>query len=212
MESTKEKASYCIGLVTGSNLRGQFADLDITCTVQGMQDALHGETPKLEKEEISTILQSINAQVEQQNRENFKKVSETNKARGNAFLDSNKKQEGVVALPSGLQYKVLSQGNGEGPLPSPFDMVKIHYKGFSIDGRILDSSHSRGGPATIPVNQAIGGWSEALQKMHVGDKWKIFVPSYLAYGSSGVPPHIEPDMTIVFELELLEIHSNTKLK
>lgn len=206
MESTREKASYCIGLVTGNNLKGQFADLDVSCAMQGMQDALKGDNPKLDKDEISTILQSLNAQIEQQRRESFKKMSEQNKEQGTAFLEGNKNKPEVVALPSGLQYKILSQGNGEGASPTLFDVVKIHYKGFSTDGRILDSSYTRGEPVTIPVNQAIPGWAEALQKMHVGDKWQLFVPSYLAYGPTGMPPQIGPDMTLIFELELVAIN------
>ncbi len=209
MDSVKEKASYCLGLLTGNNLKSQFADLNIPYALQGMQDALEGETPKLEKEEISNILQSIDAQMEQQKKETFKKLSAVNKEQGIAFLEKNKEMEGVHVLPSGLQYKILSRGNDQQDSPSLFDVVKIHYNGFSLDGRALESSYARGEPVTIPVNQAISGWAEALQKMHIGDKWKLFVPSYLAYGASGVPPYIGPDQTLIFELELIGIQPKT---
>lgn len=206
MQSTKEKVSYCIGVETAKNLRQQFADMDFQCLVDGLQDALHGETPRLSLEEIQTILTSLKRQIESQQRQNYMQVASENKQRGETFLAENRVKEGIIALPSGLQYKVLSTGPEEAAHPTLLDVVSIHYRGSFIDGRIFDSSYQRGQPAALPVNRAILGWSEALQKMKVGDKWQIFVPSYLAYGEVGFGQEIGPNMTLIFEVELLGIN------
>lgn len=206
MQSTKEKVSYCIGVETARNLRQQFADMDFQCLVNGLQDALQGETPKLSIEEIQTILTSLKKQIESQQRQNYMQVASENKQRGEAFLAENRDKEGIIVLPSGLQYKILGTGPEEAPHPTLLDVVSIHYRGSFIDGRVFDSSYQRGQPAALPVNRAILGWSEALQKMKVGDKWQIFVPSYLAYGEVGFEQAIGPNVTLIFEVELLGIN------
>jgi FKBP-type peptidyl-prolyl cis-trans isomerase len=206
MKSTKEKVSYCIGLQTGVNLKNQFTDMDMQCLTQGLDDALEGNQPKLSNEEIQSVLNALKNQVETQQRLHFAKVSEENKKQSEAFLNENKAKEGITTLTSGLQYKVLSKGQQGNEHPTPLDMVKIHYRGSFIDGRVFDSSYQRGEPHVLPLNRVIAGWSEALQLMSVGDKWQVFIPPYLAYGEMGFGQHIAPNMALVFEIELLGIN------
>ncbi len=208
MESTKEKVSYCIGLETGRNLRQQFADMDQQCLTTGFMDAISESTPKLKQEEIQSILIALKNQIESQQRQNYTRVAEENKKQSEAFLEANKENEGVETLPSGLQYKVLSSGPSSGAHPTPFDAVKIHYRGNLIDGRVFDSSYQRGEPHTFPLNRVIAGWAEILQMMRVGDKWQVVIPPYLAYGQMGYGPDIGPNMALVFEIELLGINEN----
>lgn len=205
MKSTREKVSYCIGLETGKNLQRQFSDMDANLLRTGFEDGLSNSLPKLSQEEIQSILQALRQQIEQQQRQHFAKLAETNRAEGEKYLEQNKEKEGVVTLKSGLQYKVLQSGNGQ--KPSPADVVSVHYRGSFINGTIFDSSYERGKPQVFPVNRVIPGWSEALQLMHVGDKWQIAVPHYLAYGEAGFENEIGPCTTLVFEMELLSINS-----
>lgn len=118
----------------------------------------------------------------------------------------NKQKEGVTTLSSGLQYKVLQQGPGSGPHPTTLDVCKIHYRGTFIDGRVFDSSYQRGKPVVFPLNRVIAGWSEILQLMHVGDKWEVYIPPYLAYGENGFGQEIAPNTALIFEIELLGIN------
>lgn len=212
MKTTKEKVSYCIGLETGKNLKMQFADMDITCLTQGFHDALKEMPPQLAKEEIQNILVALKNQIETQQRQHFTRMSDENKKRGEAFLAENKTKEGVVTLPSGLQYKVVTEGPGSGPHPTLLDVVKIHYRGSFIDGRVFDSSYQRGQPVSFPLNRVITGWSEVLQQMHVGDKWQVFIPSYLAYAEAGYGQEIGPNSTLVFEIELLGINDTNEIE
>ena len=208
MQTTKEKVSYCIGLETGRNLKYQFTDIDFPCLSQGVEDALKGSTPQLGKEEIQSILVALKNQIETQQRNYYTQVSEENRKQGEKFLAENKTKEGVVTLSSGLQYKILSSGPGKGSYPTPLDVVKIHYRGSFIDGRVFDSSYQRGQPATFPLNRVIIGWLEVMQKMQVGDKWQVFIPSYLAYAEMGYGQEIGPNTTLIFEIELLSINEN----
>ena len=206
MKSTKEKVSYCIGLETARNLKHQFADMDTQCLTEGFNDALSETAPKLDQEEIHAILVSLKKQVETQQRQYFAKIAEENKKSSEAFMIENKNKEGVVTLTSGLQYKVLTKGQGFAPHPTPLDFVKIHYRGSFVDGRVFDSSYQRGEPHLFPLNRVIPGWIEALQLMRVGDKWQIFIPAYLAYGEMGYGQEIGPNMALIFEIELLGIN------
>ena len=204
METTKEKVSYCIGLETGKNLKQQFVDIDFDSLSEGFQDALSEANPRLENQEIQSILTSLRQQIEVQQKQFVARVAEENKKAGEAFLSENKTKEGVVVTASGLQYKILSSGNG--PTPSTIDVVTVHYRGHFIDGKVFDSSYERGKPHTFPVNRVIAGWSEALQKMKVGDKWELCIPSYLAYGEMGLNNDIGPNVTLIFEMELIGIN------
>jgi FKBP-type peptidyl-prolyl cis-trans isomerase FklB len=203
METNREKVSYCIGLETGKNIIGQFKDLDIELLTKGFSDALHKRTPALERDEIHKIMTALSKQVQEQQREYVGELSEKNKADGEAFLNENKSKEGIVALSNGMQYKVLKQGNGSSP--TMHDVVTVHYRGSLIDGTVFDSSYEREEPTKFPVSRVIPGWSEALKMMKVGDKWQVFIPSYLAYGEQGYGPQIEPNSTLIFEMELLEV-------
>lgn len=204
MKTTKQKVSYCIGLETARNLLRQFTDMDLKLLEDGFKDAIANTTPKLEQNEVQSIMQALRQQVDQQQKQFITKLSEDNRKEGEVFLLANKEKEGVVTLNSGLQYKVLSPGTG--PKPTAVDVVSVHYRGSFIDGRIFDSSYERGKPHAFPVNRVIAGWSEALQLMRVGDKWQIFIPHYLAYGEAGFGNEIGPCTTLIFEMELLGIN------
>lgn len=203
MESNREKVSYCIGLEAGRNIKGQFKDVDADLLKKGFSDALGDKNPALEREEISSILEALNEQIQRQQRAFVEQVAERNKQEGEEFLSENKNQKGVRALPSGLQYKVLQSGNGVSP--SMYDTVTVHYRGSLLDGNVFDSTYEKDKPQQFPLNRVITGWSEALKMMKVGDKWQLFVPSYLAYGETGYGP-IEPNATLIFEMELLKIN------
>jgi len=203
MQSSKEKVSYCIGLETGKNLKQQFADMDEELLLTGFRDAFSGNQPRLPLEEVRAILTALRQQVETQQKEFLTELSAQNRSASEAFLTANKGKTGVVVLPSGLQYEVLA--TGEGASPKALNVVTAHYRGTFIDGRVFDSSYERGEPAQFPLTRVIPGWSEALQLMKVGDKWKIFLPPYLAYGEVGFGREIGPNMALVFEIELLGI-------
>lgn len=203
-KSNKEKASYCIGLEAGNSIRMQFDDIDLELLLNGFQDAIKQTKPKISKEEFQSIMNLLRQQVEQQQKAYISQMAVQNKKAGEEFLAKNKEQEGIHTLPSGLQYKILE--SGEGPSPLLTDFVTVHYSGNFITGKVFDSSYEREKPHVFPVNRVIAGWAEALQLMKVGDKWQLFIPSYLAYGEAGFPPHIEPNTTLIFEMKLLGIN------
>ncbi|MFB6341336.1 FKBP-type peptidyl-prolyl cis-trans isomerase [Saccharicrinis sp. FJH62] len=192
-----EKLSYALGLsVAGSLLGSGVKEMDFEKFNKGLRDAMEGKMPEISSEEARQVLNDFFESVQN-------KASEINKKAGDDFLNENAKREEVTVLPSGLQYEVLT--DGEGNKPSATDSVKCHYHGTLIDGTVFDSSVQRGAPATFGVNQVIKGWVEALQLMTEGSKWKLFIPSELAYGNQGAGQMIGPDTTLVFEVELLEI-------
>lgn len=182
--------------------------MDVDCLLDGFQDAVSASDPKLAQEEVQSILVALKNQVETQQRQHYARVAEENKKRSEAYLAENKEKEDVITLMSGLQYKVLSSGSGPDVHPTPLDVVKIHYRGSFIDGRVFDSSYQRGQPHVFPLNRVIAGWMEILQKMKVGDKWQVFIPPYLAYGEMGFGQEIGPNVALVFEIELLGINEN----
>ncbi len=205
MESSKEKVSYCIGFETAKNLKQQFSDMDVQLLLSGFQDGAEGHSPKLPQEEIKNLMIALRRQIEVQQKQFISQVADENKKVGEQFLVENKQKDGIMTLPSGLQYKILSKGTG--PSPTILDVVSTHYKGSSINGQVFESTYDAGRPAVFPVNRVIQGWAEALQKMHVGDKWQLFIPSYLAYGEAGFGNVIGPNVTLIFEMELLGINS-----
>lgn len=211
MKTNREKVSYCIGLETGKNIRNQFKDLDLKLLLQGFQDAVDDKPAQLTKDEVSTILRALQEQIQAQERAYITEVSETNKEAGEKFLSDNKQKQGIVTLSSGLQYKVISTGDKNSQSPTMLDVVTCHYRGSFIDGKVFDSSYERGQPITIPISRVIPGWAEALKLMKVGDKWQLFVPHYLAYGEAGYGP-IQPNSTLVFEMELLGINQNSEVE
>lgn len=204
LSSTRDKASYSLGFQMGTGLRSQFSDLDIGIFTQAVREAFNNYTPRLKMEEMGQILEAIQNEMMQKQKQFLSKMAETNKKAGEEFLEDNKAKKDIVALPSGLQYKVLSHGR-EGPSPTSFDSVIINYKASFLDGTVFESTYEKGEPKKIPIGQMIPGWAEALKMMQVGDKWEIYVPSYLAYGESGYPPVIGPNSLLIFEIELLSI-------
>jgi FKBP-type peptidyl-prolyl cis-trans isomerase len=203
-KSTKEKASYALGMNVGSSLHRQGVDIDPALFEQGMKDALSGGKTLITEDEARGALMQLQNDVRAQQAEKAKVEGEANKKAGDAFLAANKAKAGVVTLPSGLQYKILKEGTG--PKPTATDTVECNYTGTLINGTEFDSSSKHGGPAKFPVNGVIKGWTEALQLMPVGSKWQLFVPSDLAYGERGTPGgEIGPNSTLIFEVELLSI-------
>jgi len=203
MQSNREKVSYCIGLEAGKNIKGQFNDIDQDLLKKGFSDAILENTPELAGDEIQKIMQALQKQIQEQQKVFVEQLSSKNKAEGEKFLEENKQQEGVVSLPSGLQYKVLKSGTGNSP--TMHDTVTVQYRGSLINGTVFDSTYEREEPAEFPVSRVIPGWSEALKVMKAGDKWELFIPAYLAYGENGYGPQIEPNSTLIFEMELLKI-------
>ncbi len=198
----KDKQSYAIGLNVGRSLHRDDVDVEPKFILQGLQDALGNGKPQLTDDQIKTVMTALQTQVRQKMEAKRLADIETNKKEGAAFLAANAKKEGVVTLPSGLQYKILTPRTD--PKPTATDSVVCNYRGTLLDKTEFDSSYKRGQPATFPVTGVIKGWTEALQLMPAGSKWQIYIPSDLAYGERGKPP-IGPNATLVFDLELLSI-------
>jgi FKBP-type peptidyl-prolyl cis-trans isomerase len=202
LENSIDSVSYALGVLVGENNKRQMemtpgaSDLNIDIMVAAMEKSLKGEEPKIDGTAANTIIRTFFEGAS-------KKEATKNLEAGQAFLEANKAKEGVVTLPSGLQYEILKEGNG--PKPKETDTVKCHYHGTTIDGKVFDSSVDRGEPSEFPVNGVIKGWVEALQLMPVGSKWKLYVPADLAYGERGAGADIGPNSTLIFEVELLDI-------
>jgi len=212
LTTRKQKFSYALGMNIGSglgaNLKKQSVDVDPALVSQGLKDAMSTGKTRLTQEEAQTVLTEVQNEVRKQQQEKTQQAAGANKAEGAAFLAANKSKEGVVTLPSGLQYKILTAGTG--PKPTASDSVKCNYRGTLINGTEFDSSYKRGQPATFAVGQVIKAWTEALQLMPVGSKWQLFVPADLAYGEHGAGAEIGPNATLIFEVELLSIEDKTK--
>lgn len=202
LNSQKDKASYSIGINLGTQLSQNKDDIDVDKVIMGMKEAFAGKEPRLTPEETRTVMTEFQQSMQTKQQEKTKATSEQNKKDGDAFLAKNKSEKGVKTLESGLQYQIITEGKGDSPKVT--DTVVTHYTGTLIDGQEFDSSLKRGQPATFPVNGVIAGWTEALQKMKIGGKWKLFIPSELAYGVNA-PPQIGPNSVLIFEIELLEI-------
>ncbi|EAT12178.1 FKBP-type peptidyl-prolyl cis-trans isomerase [Bermanella marisrubri] len=199
-ETPAQKVSYLIGRQVGDQLKGsQFPGFELDGVVKGIQDSMAGEAMPFSQEEIQEAYQVIQAELEKMQAE----AAEQAKAVGDEFLAENAKKEGVQVTDSGLQYEVISEGSGA--TPSKENTVRVHYHGTFIDGRMFDSSVERGEPAEFPVGGVIAGWTEALQLMKEGDKWRLTVPSELAYGAQGSQGAIPPHSVLVFEVELLNV-------
>jgi FKBP-type peptidyl-prolyl cis-trans isomerase FklB len=201
-KTDKEKLSYSLGVNLARNLRGQKLDLDYPMIVRGLKDGISGER-LLKDEEIQSIITTFYNDQLKKKLDAQRALAEKNKTEGAAFLEANKKKEGVIALPDGLQYKILKEGKG--PKPKETDTVRENYRGTLIDGTEFDSSYSRNQPAVFPLDGVIDGWSEALQLMPVGSKWQVFIPAELAYGARQVGDKISMNSTLIFEVELLAI-------
>ncbi len=202
LQTQKDKFSYALGMNIGTNLHRQSVPFDSDLFMRGLKDALAGGQTLLTEDEARAAIMEVQNEMRKQQQEKMQAQGEANKKEGEAFLAANKAKEGVVTLPSGLQYKILQAGTG--PKPTTADSVTVNYRGTLVSGTEFDSSYKRGQPATFPVTGVIKGWTEALQLMPVGSKWQLFIPSDLAYGERG-PGEIGPNSTLIFEVELLKI-------
>ena len=209
LKTAKDKASYAIGLSMAKGMKAQGVDIDPAILARGLKDGLAGK-PQLTDDEAQAALADLQKSVRAQQEAKSKIVADENKKEGDAFLAANKAQSGVVALPSGLQYRILKAGAG--PRPTKDDTVVCNYKGTLLNGKEFDSSYKRGQAATFPVGQVIPGWTEALQLMPVGSKWQLWIPASLAYGPRAAGPDITPNSTLVFEVELESIAPKTEPK
>ncbi len=219
LKSQKDKTSYAVGMNVGkglaANLRQQSVEVDQAILLRGLKDALAGGKLLLTDDEAKAVLTQLQTEVRTRQQEKMKveqekmkAAAEENKKEGAEFLAANKTKDGVVALASGMQYKILTEGTG--PKPTATDTVSCKYRGTLIDGKEFDSSYKRGQPLSIQVNGVIKGWTEALQLMPVGSKWQLFIPSDLGYGDRGSGPVIGPSATLIFEVELLSIQAKDK--
>jgi FKBP-type peptidyl-prolyl cis-trans isomerase FklB len=211
-KTLEDKVSYIIGMQIGEDMKSNQLKVDSALVIRGLQDALAGAKPALTEAEIAATFTEFQkqqrvaqeAKLLEQNPD-LKAAAEKNTAEAAAFLAENGKKEGVVTLPSGLQYKVVKAGAGQ--IPKAADTVQTHYRGRLIDGTVFDSSYDRGQPAMFGVTQVIPGWTEALQKMKVGDKWELYIPGNLAYGLRGSPPAIGPNALLIFDIELIAVEA-----
>jgi FKBP-type peptidyl-prolyl cis-trans isomerase FklB len=215
LTTTKDKFSYALGMQVGTglggNLRKQSVEFDPNLLAQGLKDSLAGGKTRLTPEEAQAVLTQVQADVRKKQQEKMQVEGAANKKQGDEFLAANKTKEGVVTLPSGLQYKILTAGTGAKPTTT--DSVVCNYRGTLINGTEFDSSYKRNQPATFPVTGVIKGWTEALQLMPVGSKWQLFIPSGLAYGERGAGSgDIGPNSTLIFEVELLSIQAKEQPK
>ena len=212
LKTQKEKFSYAVGMRTGQRMAESFkkqsVPYDPAVLARGLKDGLVGGKTLLTEEEAQAAIKVVQEEVGKQQMEKMQAAGAANKKEGDAFLAANKGKEGVVTLPSGLQYKILKEGTG--PKPTATDTVVCNYRGTLINGTEFDSSYKRGQPVTFPVSGVIKGWTEALQLMPVGSKWQLFIPSDLAYGDRGAGADIGPDSTLIFEVELVSIREKSK--
>ena len=199
IETDQEKLSYSMGIFFGQTVIRQEMEIDIPAFMQAVEDVLNKTEKKLSDDEMQKI---INTYQKKEQDERAAK-SDNNKVDGKKFLTENKSKEGVIELPSGLQYKIIKDGEGEKPVAN--SRVVVHYRGTLIDGTEFDSSYARGEPIELGLNQVIKGWQEALQLMSVGSKWQIVIPSELAYGKRGAGSVIGPNSTLIFDIELINI-------
>ena len=206
LATEQDKISYAIGADIGGSLKRMEAEVNLDKLTAGLRDALAGSKLQLSDEEIMASMQAFQTKAREKMMAQRAAATEKAAKAGVEFLEANKKKEGVVTLPSGLQYKVIKQGDGVKPKAT--DTVKTHYRGTLVDGKEFDSSYKRGEPAQFPVGGVIKGWTEALQLMPVGSKWQLVRPSDLAYGEQGAGADIPPNSVLVFEIELLEVSSN----
>ena len=203
LQSEDQKASYAIGQRFGEGMGRDLKELDIKAFYQGFEDGFNGRESQMSQEEMVAAMNALQARKVKEQQEAQSKALEVNKSSGETFLAENKAREGVTVTESGLQYEVITKGEGE--TPDANDKVNVHYHGTLPDGTVFDSSVERGEAISFPVNGVIKGWTEALQLMKVGDKWKLVIPSDLAYGARGAGPKIGPNQVLVFEVELLGV-------
>jgi FKBP-type peptidyl-prolyl cis-trans isomerase FklB len=208
LSSLKEQISYIIGRDLARNFAQQGLDLDVDVLAASMKEGLSGQPSRLTQDQMREAMEQLQAQMggpeEDDDTTNSADMS-NNKQAGEDFLAENKNKAGVHTLPSGLQYEVLTEGRG--PKPGPTSNVTTHYHGTLLNGTVFDSSYQRGQPASFGVNQVIAGWTEALQLMPEGSKWRLYIPSDMAYGKRGAGRDIGPDSALIFDVELLKVNN-----
>jgi FKBP-type peptidyl-prolyl cis-trans isomerase len=210
LKSEEQKLSYAMGLDLGEYFKGLEEQFDLHVLQQGIIDGYNGNTPLLSPADAAAIQQAFAKRQQDKQIEKTVAMVQKNRKAAEEFLKANKSKDGVIETKSGLQYKMLKQG--QGGKPTPTDTVKVHYKGSLIDGKEFDSSYKRNEPAVFQVNQVIAGWQEALPLMEVGTTAELYIPPDLAYGDRGAPPVIEPGSMLVFQVELLAIEPPAKEK
>lgn len=208
LKDDKAKESYSVGYQFGQNLKKMQTDLDAQVLSAAIRDALSGKESRLSDEEMRAAVASLRERTVAARQASIKEQAQKNLAEGEKFLAENKTKEGVKTTASGLQYKIIEEG--EGPSPKAGDTVTVHYRGTFVDGTEFDSSYQREEPATFPLTGVIPGWTEALQLMKKGSKWVLFIPSDLAYGERGAGNRIPPNSTLIFEVELLSSNETPK--
>ncbi|SFR59907.1 FKBP-type peptidyl-prolyl cis-trans isomerase [Thiomicrospira sp. ALE5] len=201
LTTTSEQASYAVGVDLANNLQAQGINLDTDAFLTGLRDSLTGQALKLTPEQMQSALTRFQDELEISRNSELQALAEENLAKGEAFLAENAKKEGVVTLDSGLQYRIIEQG--EGPKPTKDDVIIAHYRGELIDGTEFDSSFNRGTPIQFSLANVIPGWQEIIQLMQPGAKWQVFIPSQLAYGLQGAGNMIGPNETLIFEIHFI---------
>ncbi len=202
-KGVKDKTSYALGYQFGQGLHRVGAEIQVESFSKGFSDALSGKAGAMSEEEVLKTVAEFEQVLRSKMEAKKRSEGETNLKEGKSFLEANAKKPGVKVLPSGLQYQVITEGKGKSPKAT--DVVRTHYRGTLLNGKEFDSSYARKEPAEFPVNGVIKGWTEALQLMKEGSKWKLYIPSELAYGAQGAGADIGPNSTLVFEVELLSI-------
>ncbi len=208
LDTPAQKLSYALGSDMGKRLKASGVEIDPAILSRGLSDSYGGSKALMSDDDIRSTIAAAQKDLQQKQMAKIKAMGDKNKQEGEAFLAGNKTKEGIVTLPSGLQYKILKAGDG--PKPTATDTVVCNYRGTLINGKEFDSSYARNEPATFAVNRVIKGWTEALQLMPVGSKWQLFIPADLAYGERGAGTDIEPNATLIFEVELLSIKAPEK--
>lgn len=203
LDSEEAKVNYSVGYQVGGDFKRQKIEMDEAAFLQGLRDSLAEKTPAMTEHEMRTTLVGLKKRIMEGQRKEMVEQAKVNTEKGAAYLAENEKKEGVKVLPSGLQYRVIKEG--EGKSPTDIDKVSVHYTGTLIDGTVFDSSRKRGKPAEFQVNRVIKGWIEGLKLMQEGSQFELVIPSDLAYGSKGAGKKIPPNSTLVFDVELLSV-------
>ena len=202
LSSEKGKLSYAVGWDIGKDIERRGAEFDVETLIAAIRDSAAGKEPQVPSEEMVALLTALQQKVRQEQAEAFQKLAEENRVKSEEFLTSNRSKNGIVALPSGIQYRIIEEG--EGSRPTMESTVKVHYRGSKINGHEFDSSFARGVPEQFTVNSVLKGWQEVLPLMKTGSTWQIFVPPELAFGPRGNPP-VGPNEALIFDLKLVEI-------
>ncbi|MBI5472235.1 MAG: FKBP-type peptidyl-prolyl cis-trans isomerase [Ignavibacteriae bacterium] len=203
LKSNQDSVSYVIGTQIGGNLKAQKVEVNIAALARGIKEGMDTGKTLLTEDQVRTLMTAFQQRMMEKQQAEAKTAGEKHRKEGEAFLAANKTKEGVVTTASGLQYKVITMGNG--PKPKLEQTVTVNYRGSTIDGKEFDSSFKRGEPAVFGVGQVIPGWIEAIQLMPVGSKWELYIPAELAYGDRGAGENIPPGATLIFEVELLSV-------